>query len=1084
MFRRLLIGLLMLAPLLLWAANPTTLRVVDLRWIKDQPELETWLGSLQGTLNRQPTEQPVFLVRTDTDAAIADTLIRAYDLKKEVFTPGALLETAKPGLTGQVLYDAAKPAMRNRALSFAACAPGNVIATDHDLGLHTELDLRAAPDKPLAFAPTTTLILAPNDFHLLGDFIAYQQTGVTDPDTLDDAVLKRLGMNIRVVGTTGDDAADAAFRRKIATARGAEDFIATPVRYLSNLSCYARFAPLRPAQQYREEATIKDGTELLVLIYESTGSLDDVTGRLIPLLDDPALAGLPVGIEVPAGLADYAPALYQRLLARLHDTAAEFLAAPSSGVAAPGAAKMDFAAVSLSGDNGAWASPANLQEATTGPWRCAFLRKGAGALPAYQGVPDGFPVFPAYGRAATVAELRRALTKMDGPVQVLYLDPRGLPPSVVAAMLKEITYSRSLATPSQAFRARELTAVLALFEKQRQQKIRFPDRLNPTLKVSAPTTTLKTPTAETPIPISVRVQGNAGVLTARLVYSDPTGRVLAADLTDAGGGLLTATLPAMLTGGKVDIRARVVEKGGLGITLTPSLTLDLPVVDSDNDGVDDALEAYRGSDPHNPDTDGDGLPDVLDPHPTVADRDVMPLFAPIFPPADKAFLADAGKSTAGDQGRAIPAGSSVTYRIPMKDLPATGTALRVAHVGAGTVSLNGGDPVKLMANVEQSNVTDIPLGKGVGAALTVTCTAGETPLRLTGLSLITNPDGPYLVSVRLNPAVPPAGVPIHVQAVIYSPAGMKAVALRYGAALSDLKILDLKPTDGTGGTIYEGDLPAQEGGSLLLYGLLAKDAQDHVMASPYSVAPVGKTRKFNVALVPGRDLLGDWQPAALWGGFGHALLTGTATDTRKPVLRPGAYTAWLLAMPRARGITVRFYTDATLSAPATDRLAVTVPAGAPDGWFKLGKFTLTAQDRVRMDISPAGMDGFTAYGALVLTQDPDFIPPLTYAGIDWYNAVIVSGVSDGQTITGDKITLKVRVTGNLDMIDVVATSVHGAVSSGDKHFIRGADGNYTLDVRGLPPGDYAIKAVGYRVVSGADPVPLVTAKLTVTIPEH
>ena len=60
---------LLLWPLLVSAANvPTGVRVVDVRGIVGQPELDTWLGSLQGTLNRQPAQTPVFVVRTDVDA--------------------------------------------------------------------------------------------------------------------------------------------------------------------------------------------------------------------------------------------------------------------------------------------------------------------------------------------------------------------------------------------------------------------------------------------------------------------------------------------------------------------------------------------------------------------------------------------------------------------------------------------------------------------------------------------------------------------------------------------------------------------------------------------------------------------------------------------------------------------------------------------------------------------------------------------------------------------------------------------------------------------------------------------------------
>jgi hypothetical protein len=1007
MARRLLIWFCLLLPVLLCAA-PTSLRVVELRWIKGQPELETWLGSLQGALNRQAAEAPVFLVRTDTDAILADVLVRTYGLKKEIFTPGALLETAKATLTGQVRYDPAQPAARARALTTAAAAPGVVIATHQDVGL---------PDVPLQNLPVNDAVLA-------------------------------------------DIPADGRF---------------------ANRACFARFTPNQPLLQWREEADITQGTELLALVYEGTGSLDDVASRILPLLDDPALARLPVGIEVPAGLADV-PVLYQYLLARQYATAAEFLTAPVAGAVPPGARTLDCTAASLQGEGGAWPTADAITAAARGPWRCAFLRRGAGALPAYQGLPADFPVFPASARARTVAELRHALTTMSGPVQVLYLDPAGLPPSTVAAMLKEITYSRSLVTPSQAFRAREFTAVYALFQQQKANNVRFPDRLKPTLKVAAPTTALQAPTADAPIPVTVRVAGAAKVLVARVIYSDPTGRIGAVDLDDAGNGVLTATLPPMRYGGKAVVRARVVEAGGLGISLSPPLVLELPIVDDDSDGVDNALEAFQGSDPQHPDSDRDGLPDPLDDQPTLANRDSITLFAPIAPPADAPFLADAGGSTADAQGRLLPAGGSLTYRIPLQDLPTAGAALRLVTLGAGAAVLNGHAPVTLASTADIAGTTDLPVGKA-GAALTLKLTAGNTPLRVLEVSLVTNPEGPYLLGLRCTPAVPPAGTPMRVRATVYDPDGVKAVAVRYGATLSELKTAELKPVEGTGNTIFEGEIPGQLHGSMLYYSLLAKDAKDNILAGPYSATPVGKTPKFSLALVPGRDLLGNWEPAPLWGNLGHALTTGTATDTRYPVLRPGQYTAWLLAMPRERGIAVRLYKEATLTEPVIGKLTATVPAGSPDGWVKLGAFSIAKQERLRMEVLPIGGSGFTGYGMLVLTQNPDFTPPLAHAGIDWYNSITLTGLTEGQTVAGDKITVTVQVTGNLDMVAVVADQVRGMVSSGTQRFTKESDTRYTLRTVGLPPGVYAIKATGYRIVDGEKPTELVTATVKVVIPE-
>jgi len=57
---------------------------------------------------------------------------------------------------------------------------------------------------------------------------------------------------------------------------------------------------------------------------------------------------------------------------------------------------------------------------------------------------------------------------------------------------------------------------------------------------------------------------------------------------------------------------------------TPSGSL----VDTDNDGIPDSAEKVLGTDPINPDTDGDGINDKQDPHPTKVDIQFKPSTGP------------------------------------------------------------------------------------------------------------------------------------------------------------------------------------------------------------------------------------------------------------------------------------------------------------------------------------------------------------------------------------------------------------------------------------------------------------------------
>ena len=74
-YRSLLFLILLLPALCLGAIVPTTMQVVDLRGIAGQPELETWLGSLQGIANRRHDSSVVYLVRNSVDADLADAFI-------------------------------------------------------------------------------------------------------------------------------------------------------------------------------------------------------------------------------------------------------------------------------------------------------------------------------------------------------------------------------------------------------------------------------------------------------------------------------------------------------------------------------------------------------------------------------------------------------------------------------------------------------------------------------------------------------------------------------------------------------------------------------------------------------------------------------------------------------------------------------------------------------------------------------------------------------------------------------------------------------------------------------------------------
>ncbi|MHB9131381.1 MAG: hypothetical protein ACYDBB_09865 [Armatimonadota bacterium] len=1141
LLRMMLLCCIMLLPLFSLAATPTMLRVVDLRWITGQPELETWLGSLQGAVNRQETEEAaIFLVRNGNDAAWAEALVRTYHLQKETLTPGALLNLLKPKLTGQVLYAPAEPWTRNIALTAAATAPGVVVATDTDLGAPTVLDLRGRwKTRGEAYAWALTeyggkanpreYALAPESGHLLADLIVSRKLLAVDfsPKDADEtaalkAIDKRYPAESWVVGAPDDRAGDDAVAFWQLTDLLRENgHILAPARNVTNLSCFARFPVTRPLLQGRNEFTPSEGNSGLLLIYDGgnpiingSQSLDYAADTLFRLLNDPALVNIPVGVEVSPALYTYAPAMYQLLLARQRMTAAEMIAAPNgTGWALPllmadptaylqrsskDAQRMNLTGVDLF-DLGGNVAYGNVLTSLAGSgWRGAIVRPVAvESLPDHQPRTDvnlpGFVAQVSYGRVRSLDELRTALAARDKEnaarkaknqlpenFQVLYVDPEGLPPSTLQTMLPEISKSRVLLTPSQFFRMKEeATAVNAWMLAQVQAGDRQPGRRKPTLRVSVPVATEQAPTATDPIHITVRIEGKNPVFTARLLYKMPTGRLGAADLRAAGNGDWTAVLPPLLTGGTVAVRARVVEANGYGVAASDPLLLQLPIVDTDQDGLEDTLEAYVGSDAKNPDSDGDGLPDGPDANPIRVDRAIADMITPILPPDDAALLTNAGKSTTDAGGRLIPAGDSVTYRIPLKDFPGR-SYLRIDTIGKGTVSLNGSASSALDSLPDELATTDLPLVWITGGEVTIKLTAGDKPLRLAAIAVTSNPNGPYLLPAQLSPAFPAAGEPIPLRVTAFDAAGIKAVQVKYGKDLRNLTTLALAPVEGTFNTVFVGEIPPQSNGSLLVYGVEALNREGSIAAGPYTAVPVGRTRKPTVALVGGRELRGAWEPAPVWGNMGRIFTDGDGTDTCLFPVRPGTYYVWVLAQPRVRGVGVKVEYVAKVLGQYELKLGKAVPGGSPDGWYKLGKFTIPELMRLHVTVGPVGETGYCAYGEVVLTQDDLFTPPLAHAGLDWYNSITLNGLSNGQTVSG-KVKVSVVATGNIDLIDITADKFGGSMSNNvTHHFDKTPDGAYVLNTTNLLPGTYIIRASGYRIVTDG-PKPSQDKLVTVTV---
>ncbi|MEI7832966.1 MAG: hypothetical protein WCJ56_07215, partial [bacterium] len=512
--------------------------------------------------------------------------------------------------------------------------------------------------------------------------------------------------------------------------------------------------------------------------------------------------------------------------------------------------------------------------------------------------------------------------------------------------------------------------------------------------------------------------------------------------------------------------ARIVEKGSTGVNFSPEAKIVIPHIDADKDGADDTMEMYTGSDPNNWDTDNDGLPDGLDPHPTLPDRDIVVLNTLVAPPLDAPYLGAVGTSTVVGSGRHVPEGTEVTYRLPLKGVPVAPCAIRIVTSGTGTVKIIGdtADPLALNASENGAMLTDVSVAAALitGDNLLVTLKAGDKPLDVLSLVLISNPDGPYMFPVEFSAEQAPANVPFPVRVKVYSPAGIKSVKLQYGYSAKGMTQIEMKPVEGMGGIYYSALLPAQPDGTMLLLGAVAEDKARHTntSATAFRMVTFGRNTHYSVALAGGTDLPGSWTTTPTWGGMGRSLIAAQAgVDTGSVILRPGTYHVWVLAAARERGVAVK------VDDKNKKRLLLLgVRGGTPDGWYRLGDFDINELQKVDVTVSPFGPRGYVAYGEVVITQDDGFMPGTPNTTVMWMNALTLRGVHNGD-IVKDTIDVELLATGNIDSLGIEMVQTAGAyLSSVSYPFQQVDDTHYSLNIKKLPPGSYDITATGYRVL--------------------
>jgi hypothetical protein len=1136
---KLYIFLLCLLPTLLFAVQPTTLQVVDVRSKVTDADFMTKMMSLQGAINRQVDRNlpAIFLIRNNNEAYWADVLTNTYRLKRENLTPEQVIEVNKANLKFQVLYSATdNPWNRSVAVAFAGVSEEAAIVTTEDMGIPSldfpkdgwdnrvdayKWEKQNIGDK----ANKEWLGLLPENGSGILDMVAVNKMMAIDLNPSEEAEKALLEEFIKDVKESGKiigypdkrvNDVDTA-QTNLMEIIGDRDLRYLPARITGNLSCFMRFESVRPYRQWRDEIVPFKQTDdkktpnWLVLIYDGGNtrydgaqSIDNAMSALA-LLDDSAIKKIPVGIEVPMTINELAPPIYSQLIARQRSTMAELIAAPNGdGYALPISMadnsnyiiksaeigkKLDLTSV-VTFDNSAESKKCKglYDMMSAAGWRSTFLYPTKNFTENRSGTTGAFAGFAAllgFDNANTPADLIKILeTKNTSNFRVVFINPNGIPPAVLKSLMPEIEKYNTVITPSQAVRElEEYTRVIKLLDGK--------DRGKPTLNISTPAVVGgEVPQVYSPITINVRVSAGGGtpnVMLARLQYETPDGRVGAVDMVKTGKAkeyIWTAIVPPSLQEGKYRIRARMVDGVEAGISYSPALEIKFATPDLDGDSANDAWESYLGTNPAKADTDSDGMPDGIDPQPLLRNSNIQQLTPSYSAPADKIILADPGSSLSGNDGRDIPEGTTITYKLPVGDIGANVATLRI--VTASVVENDGRS--NWVTEVKYSKLSPEILANG---SMNIKFPVQNKPVKVLSVGLVSNPKGPFLDNMELICAdkriekILPGKLPISVKAVVYSPAGVSEAKLMYG--LSSKSLLKIALQGDRLKSTFTGVIPPQPDGTTLVYCIYAKDNDGNESISPLQAVTIGRTNAHSVALLAGRELTGDMRNDPLWNGTGHGTMATTAVDTGVIYTRPGTYSVWALAAPRDRGITVTIERKSAAASNTDMLLNGTVPANQPDGWYKVGSFTVQEATKVTASVLATGFTGYAGYGEIILTQDKSFSPPAKNVLIDWVNGLKVVGIENGMILTRP-ISINVFSTGNVNAINVNAKRDGNGVSRGGalSWFIKAGDGHMVLNPTELVSGDYIIVVSGDAMyMNGNTPITsqLVSKEFIISLPK-
>lgn len=1003
--------LALLAALLAPPAAAERVLVADLRGVP--PAEHARAVVLQGLANARAEGPAVFLITGERDPEWLDYTLRLTGSEAHEATLDELLEALRPALAGQILYDPAQPFTLDLATTAAALRQA-VIST-RDLGLPVLLDLRGrwtSADQAYRWAVETLLpectpraiaILPPGSLPMRDFAVSRRMLTLAPPRAPEDpafaALLFQLPPGAAIYGEVPPALGPPLSR--------ASHYL-VPAAGAANLSYYARLLPEHRFYQYIGylEPT---APRYLTLIFDYS-DVGLALNHMPALWAHPLRGEVPLGWAIPAALAEAAPAALHWYYADAYRSGLDqFILGPS------GAGEMDLASArapyafyaatrQAARQLGARASLYALPRAPSevGPTVARFAADSGlrgvfftGSPPPPPALYDGFPALA----APRVDSVEAAITFLNRlPLEqrfaALLLDPISLNPADAAHIAAHVAARFVVVPPHEII---ELMRAVS------------PPPQEGTPRVAV--TSLDYPvtlTPDEPFPVKAHISAPGPVHSAHLIYRPAASPIAFLEPMDQRADGFWAELPPLRSGGQFVLTVRASDPAGR-LAWSPAVTIEIPRLDSDADGLSDAEEAFLLTDPHNPDTDGDGLSDALDPSPLWPVQALASYLGPVQPPSDAPYLIEAGGSRPLQEGREVPPGRSILYWLPPAHRPpGAPVVVSLEATGPAAVAISD-DPEAAPEPIGEpdwrwySGLLPDELAE-TGAFLRLACPPwADRPLIVRALGLSSPPQAPSIARIAHSPAHPGPGQPVWVSCLAFSPQGAEEVTLTYRVdGRGEVSIPMAREGEGER---FHARIPAQENRAGIEFWITARDPAGREALSRLTSITVGAWSREVVSLLGARDFVGAWSSAPEWGWRARRAPAPGLRDSAAVSLTGGLYTVWVLAGGRGCGIALEL---------GNERLGAIDPR-RPDGWQRVARLRIEAgRHRVHL-ISESGPDApphsQPRYAAVIFSSDPTFEPPPGEI-LDVHNTLALLSPGPGETLSG-RVDLLATGAGNM-----------------------------------------------------------------------